>query len=79
MADILPNNNFGCIFVNENDKIVIQISMKFVSRSQLTITSIDSGNGLSPVRRQAIAWNNADSVHCAALGGDESNDISVNM
>ena len=36
--------------------------------------SIGSGNGLAPVRRQAITWTNADPVHWriyAALGGDE--------
>ena len=39
-------------------------------------SSIGSGNGLAPVRRQAINWTNADPVHrriYTALGGDESN------
>ena len=36
--------------------------------------NIDLGNGLAPIRRQAIAWTNADPVHrriYAALPGDE--------
>ena len=36
--------------------------------------SIGSGNGLAPVRRQAITWINADPVHrriYAAQGGHE--------
>ena len=38
--------------------------------------SISSGNGLVPIRRQAIIWTNADPVHwliCTVLGGDELN------
>ena len=34
MAAILADNIFKCIFLNENDKILIQISLKLV---QLTI------------------------------------------
>ena len=33
MAAILADDIFKCIFVNENDRILIQISLKFVSRS----------------------------------------------
>ena len=33
MAAILADNIYKCIFLNENDKIVIQISLKLVSRS----------------------------------------------
>ena len=32
MAAILANNIFECIFLNENDRIPIQISLKFVPR-----------------------------------------------
>ena len=30
MAAILADNIFKCIFLNENDKIPIQISLKFI-------------------------------------------------
>ena len=32
MAAILTDDNFKCIFLNENDRIRIQISVKFVSQ-----------------------------------------------
>ena len=32
MAANLPDNIFKCIFLNENDRIFIQISLKFVPR-----------------------------------------------
>ena len=35
MATILADNNFKCIFMNENDRIPIQISLKFVPRSPI--------------------------------------------
>ena len=35
MATILTDNNFKCIFLNGNDKITIQISLKFVPRSPI--------------------------------------------
>ena len=35
MADILADDMFKCIFVNENDRIPIQISLKFVPRSPI--------------------------------------------
>ena len=35
MAAILADNIFKCIFVNENDTIPIQISLKFVPRSPI--------------------------------------------
>ena len=35
MADILTDDNFECIFLNENDRIQIQISLKFVPRSPI--------------------------------------------
>ena len=33
MAAILADDNFKCIFLNENDRILIEISLKFVPRS----------------------------------------------
>ena len=33
MAAILADNDFKCIFMNKNDRILIQISLKFVHRS----------------------------------------------
>ena len=35
MAAILADNNFKCIFLNENDRILIQISLKFFPRSPI--------------------------------------------
>ena len=35
MATILADDNFKCIFLNENDRIPIWISMKFVPRSPI--------------------------------------------
>ena len=35
MAAILANDNFKCSFVNENDRIPIQISLKFVPKSPI--------------------------------------------
>ena len=76
MAPILAEDNLKCIFLNENDGILIQISWKFVPSSPIDNkqTSIGWGNGLAPNRRQAITWTKADPVHwclCVALGGDE--------
>ena len=33
MATIMADDIFKCIFVNENDRIPVQISLKFVPRS----------------------------------------------
>ena len=35
MVAILADDNFKCIFLNENDRIPIQISLKFVPRSSI--------------------------------------------
>ena len=43
----LANNNFKCMFLNENDKILIRISLKFVPRSP-----IDN----KPALVQVMAW-----------------------
>ena len=47
MAAILEDNNFKCIFMNENDRIPIWISLKFVSKSP-----IDN----KPALIQVMAW-----------------------
>ena len=47
MAAILADDNFKCIFLNENDRISIQISLKFVPRSP-----IDN----KPALVQIMAW-----------------------
>ena len=47
MAAIVADDIFKCIFLNENDKIPIQISLKFVPRSP-----IDN----KPALVQVMAW-----------------------
>ena len=47
MADILTGDNFGCILLNENDRILIWISVKFVPRSPI---------GNKPALVQVMAW-----------------------
>ena len=64
-----------CIFMNENVKISIKISLKSVSQgSTLQYSSIGSDNGLAPSRRQAIIWINGSIVYWriyASLGLNE--------
>ena len=38
MVAILADNNLKCIFLNQNDRILIQISLKFVPRSPIDNT-----------------------------------------
>ena len=47
MAAILADDNFKCISLNENDRIPIRISLKFVPRSP-----IDN----KPALVQVMAW-----------------------
>ena len=47
MAAIWADNNFKCIFLNENDGILVRISLKFVPRSP-----IDNKSALV----QVMAW-----------------------
>ena len=74
MAPILADDIFNCISLNENDRIPIQISLKYVPRSPIDNKPvIGSGNGLAPSRRQSITWTNDDPVYWrmyAALGED---------
>ena len=70
---------FKCIFLNENVWISLKISSLFL-RVQLTrwgrvthicvgkLTIIVSDKGLSPVRRQAIIWNNDGILLIGPLG-----------
>ena len=63
---ILADDILKCIFLYENDRIQIQISLKCVTNSPV-------GNKPA-VRCQAIIWTNDDPVHWCiyvALGGDE--------
>ena len=47
MAAILTDDNFKCIFLNENDRIPIRISLKFVPRSAINN---------KPALVQVMAW-----------------------
>ena len=47
MAAILADDNFKCIFLNENDRIPIRLSLKFVRKS-----SVDK----KPALVQVIKW-----------------------
>ena len=74
MAAILTDDIFKCIFLNENDRISIKSSLKFVPWSPIDNKPvIGSGNGLAPNRRPAISWTNDGQVQrriYAALGRD---------
>ena len=62
---------FRSIFVNEKFWFFIRISLKFVPKRPID-NSIGLDNGLTPNRRQAIIWTNADPINWriyAALGG----------
>ena len=48
MATILADDNFNCIFLNRNDKILIRISLKFVA-----VSPIDN----KPALVQVMAWH----------------------
>ena len=53
------DDTFKCIFMNENVRISIKISLKFVPRGPINgIPALVQINGLAPVRRQAIIWTN---------------------
>ena len=76
MAVILADDIFKRIFLNENIRISIKISLQFVSKGLIENKPAlhGSGNGLEPNRRQDITCSNEDPVYpriYAALGGDE--------
>ena len=65
---------FKPICFNENIRIAIKISEIRSLESNWQYVSIGSGNGLTPNRRQAITWTNADPLHWrtyASLGLNE--------
>ena len=66
MAAILAKDNFICIFLNENDWIMIPISLNFIRWSPIA-----NKPGLVQVRvwRRTFHW-----LLYAALGGDELNE-----
>ena len=47
MAAILADDIFKCIFLNQNNRIIIQISLKFIPRSPIDY---------KPEMVQAMAW-----------------------
>ena len=63
MVAILTDENFKCIFLNENDRIPIRISLKFVPRSPIDNKSALVQVGLVPNRGQAIIRNNDGMFH----------------
>ena len=47
--------------MNENNWILIEISLKYVPKSRINnIPAIGLDNGLAPSRQQAIIWTNDD-------------------
>ena len=56
MAAILADDNFKCIFLNESDRIPIQISLKLVPRS-----AIDNKSAL--VQVMAGHWTGDKPLH----------------
>ena len=73
MAAILVDDNFKCIFLNENNRIQIRISLKFVPSSLIAN---------KPVLVQVMAWRQTGDKPLpelmltqfriyVALGGDE--------
>ena len=72
-----PDDNFKCIFLNENIQIAIKFSLKFVTKC---LIGMGSDNGLAPKRRQAIIWTNYASVYWrmyASLGLSEWTHIDL--
>ena len=53
------DDTFERIFLNENVRISIESSLKFVPKGPINnIPALVQINGLAPVRRQAIIWTN---------------------
>ena len=76
MATIMADDIFKCIFLNENDELQFKIHWNLFQESNWQYSSIGSGNGLVPNRRQAITWTNDDHWRIiAALEGDELNSM----
>ena len=75
MAAILADDNFKCIFLNENYRILIQISLKFVPMSPIDNTpALFQVMAWQRTGDKAIIWTNAEPVNWriyATLGGDD--------
>ena len=55
------DDTFKCVFFNENVRISIKISLKFVPKGPINNNpALGSDNGLTLSRRQAIIWINDD-------------------
>ena len=63
--------NFDCFVANARGafhKNAVPSICVALNNASVTWASIGSGNGLSPVRRQAIAWTNAGLLSISLLG-----------
>ena len=55
-----PDDIFKCIFLNENVRILIGISLNFILKGPINnIPALAQKNGLAPTRLPAIIWKNA--------------------
>ena len=71
---------FRVIFLNENWCILIQMSLKFVPKGSVdNKPAFGSGNGLSPVRCQAIAWTNDGSFHWCHMASRGHKELNVHV
>ena len=68
MAAILVDEIFNCIFLNENDRIPIQISLKYVARS-----TIDKKTALV----QVMGWHQTGNKPLSELMMTKYNDASM--
>ena len=63
------DDTFKRIFMNENVRFSINISLKFVHKGLIKqYPSIGSDNGLAPTRRQTIIWTNDGQFTDAYMG-----------
>ena len=62
MAAILAEDNFKLIFLNENDRIPIWISLKFVPRSAIDNKPLVQVMAWHQTGRRAIIWTIADLI-----------------
>ena len=51
------------IFMEENDRLLVEISLNYAPESPVVYASTVSGTGLRPTRRQAIIWTNCSIVY----------------
>ena len=65
MAAVLADDTFNCIFLKENNRIPIEISLKLVSRSPIDDKLFRSGVGvLSELLKQIFIWHLWLACHC---------------